>query len=278
MTTPSPDPLPGPQLPWPTARRPLSVVAVANSVATMQLPSRTDRAQGSYIEVLADLLTGEGVPTVPHLESRWFDFLHRAMRDYEARVRAHAPDVVIVQFGLNEYQPWLVPVWLIRHLLVQNQAATRTAKAYRRLVAPRLWKAVRGYRRRAAPLVGIRTWQVTPVRFEGQLHRLLHNVRIEARPLVLVLDIDAPNDKLEHFLPGMGRRHAIYQELLAKVVAQQQDDEVRLIRVSELTSALGADAMLDGMHYSPSTHEAVGRLLAGEVLDWLRQRGERCTG
>ncbi|MDX6266726.1 MAG: hypothetical protein QOD70_1466 [Frankiales bacterium] len=278
MTTPFPGPLPGPQLPWPSARRPLSVVAVANSVATLQLPARTDRSQGSYIEVLADLLTAEGVPTVPHLESRWFDFLHRAMRDYEGRVRAHAPDVVVVQFGLNEYQPWLLPVWLVRHLLVQNQAATRTAKAYRRLVAPRLWKAVRGYRRRVAPLVGTRTWQVTPVRFEGQLRRLLHNVRIEARPLVLVLDIDAPNDKLEHFLPGMARRHAIYQELLAKVVAQQQDDEVRLIRVSELTSALGADAMLDGMHYSPGTHEAVGRLLAGEVLGWLQQRGERCTG
>jgi lysophospholipase L1-like esterase len=267
--------LPGPQLPWPKARRPLSVVAFANSVATLQIPVRSDRSEGTYVEVLADLLAGEGVPAVPHLESRWFDFLHRAMRDYETRIRVHSPDVVVVQFGLNEYQPWLVPIWVIRHLLVQHQAATRSAKAYRAYVAPRLWTAVREYRRKAAPVVGTRTWQVTPRRFEGQLRRLLRNVRLETRALVLVLDIDAPNDRLEHFMPGMQVRHEVFQELLARVVAEQGDDEVRLVRVSEITAAMGPTAMLDGMHYSPETHERIGRVLAEEVLAWLRARGER---
>lgn len=270
--------LPGPMLPWPKARRPLSVVAFANSVATLQMPARSDRSQGTYVEVLADLLAAEGVPTTPHLESRWFDFLPRAMKEYESRIRVHAPDVVVVQFGLNEYQPWLLPIWVIRHLLVQNQAATRTAKAYRRTVAPKLWVAVRGYRRRAAPVVGTRTWQVTPVRFEGQMRRLLRSVRLEARPLVLVLDIDVPNDRLEHFMPGMRARHQVFQDVLARVVAERDDDEVRLIRVSELTSAVGPTAMLDGMHYSPETHEAVGRLLAGEVISWLRARGASAPG
>ena len=119
--------LPGPQLPWPAQRRPLSVVAFGNSVASMQLPLRSDRAEGTYAEVLADLLAAEGVPAVVHLESRWFDFLHRAMRHYESRVRVHAPDVLLVQFGLNEYQPWLLPIPVVRHLMVQNQATTRTA-------------------------------------------------------------------------------------------------------------------------------------------------------
>jgi hypothetical protein len=267
--------LPGPQLPWPKARRPLSVVAFANSVATLQMPVRQDRAQGTYVEVLADLLAAEGVPAVPHLESRWFDFLHRAMRDYETRIRAHSPDVLVVQFGLNEYQPWLAPIWLIRHLLVKNQATTRTAKAYRKHVAPRLWTAVREYRRAAAPLVGTRTWQTTPRRFEGQLRRLLRNVRLEARPLVLVLDIDPPDDRLEHFMPGMRVRHQVFQELLARVVAERADDEVRLIRVSEITAGLGPGALADGMHYSPATHEAIGRVLADEVIGWLRARGQR---
>lgn len=267
------EPLPGPRLPWPAARRPLSLVAFGNSVATLQLPQRQDRSEGTYLEVLADLLASEGVPAVPHLESRWFDFLHRAMRDYERRVRAHAPDVVVVQFGLNEYQPWLVPVWLIRHLLVQNQAATRSAKAYRRWVAPRLWRVVRGFRRRTSRLVGLITWQVTPHRFAGQLRRLLNNVTIEAKPLVLVLDLDVPGASLHHFLPGIERRHAVYQDLIARVVAERDDPDVRLVRVSELTAALGPAAMPDGMHYAPATHAAVGRLLADEVLAWLKERG-----
>lgn len=274
MAGPVTGPLPGPQLPWPVQRRPLSVVAFGNSVATMQLPPRSDRAQGTYVEVLADLLAAEGVPAVPHLESRWFDFLHTAMREYESRVRVHSPDVLIVQFGLNEYQPWLVPVWLTRHLMVQNQAATRTAKTYRRLVAPRLWRAVRGYRRRVAPLVGMKTWQLTPHRFAGHLTRLLHNVRFEARPLVLVLDLDRPGGVLEHFLPGMRERHAVYQQVIARVVAEAQDPEVRLVRVSEITAGLGEGAMVDAMHYTPETHEAVGRALAAEVVTWLHDRGD----
>jgi lysophospholipase L1-like esterase len=267
-------PLPGPRLPWPAQRRPLSVLAFGNSVATLQLPGRADRADGTYVEVLADLLAGYGVPVVPHVESRWFDFLHRAMRDYETRVRVHAPDVVIVQFGLNEYQPWLAPVWLVRHLMVANQASTRTARAYRARVAPRLWAALRTYRQRAAPLVGMRTWQVTPERFAGHLRRLLRNVHVEARPLVLVLDIDAPGARLEHFLPGMTARHAVYQDVIARVVREYDDPDVRLVRVSELTAGLGPTALPDEMHYTAATHRAVGELLATEVVSWLESRGQ----
>lgn len=264
--------LPGPRLPWPEQRRPLSVVAFGNSVATLQLPGRTDRSEGTYLEVLADVLTGHGVPTVPHLVSRWFSFLVEQVRDYEQTVRVHAPDVLVVQFGLNECQPWLLPIPVVRHLMIQNQAVTRTAKTYRRLVAPRLWAAVRGYRRRASGLVGQRTWQTTPRRFGRTLEQFLRNVRREGRPLVLVLDLDAPDDRLEHFLPGMRGRHVVFQNVLKEAVAHLADPEVRLVRVSELTASLGDAALPDGMHYSPATHEAVGRMLAEEVLTWLKDR------
>lgn len=264
--------LPGPRYPWPQHRRPLSVVAFGNSVATLQLPGRGDRSQGTYVEVLADVLSGEGVPTVPHLASQWFGFLVKQVRDYERTVRVHAPDVVVVQFGLNEYQPWLLPIPVIRHLMVQNRGVTRTAKTYRRLVAPRLWKAVRGYRRRAAPLVGQRTWQTTPRRFGRTLERFIRNLRLEGKPLVLVLDIDAPDDRLEHFLPGMRARHQVFQQAIAEAVHNTEDPDVRLVRVSELTAGLGQGALPDGMHYSPATHEVVGRALAEEVLTWLKER------
>lgn len=266
--------LPGPQLPWPAARRPLSIVAFGNSVATMQLPFRQDRSQGTYVEVLADVLAGEGVPAVPHLESKWFDFLTSAVRDYESRVRVHAPDVVIVQFGLNEYQPWLLPTGAVRHLMVQNRAATRTARAYRRYVAKRLWRWVRSYRRAVAPLVGMRTWQTTPRRFARTLDLFLRMARFEARPLMLVLDIDAPGPLLQRFLPGVVERHQVFQGLLRSVTAGLNDPEVRLVAVSEITTGLGPAAMIDSMHYTPQTHEVIGRALAAEVLSWLTERGK----
>jgi lysophospholipase L1-like esterase len=268
-------PLPGPQLPWPAQRRPLSVVAFGNSVASLMMPAREDRAQGTYAEVVADLLAGEGVPTVVHQESRWFDFLHRAMRDYETRLRAHSPDVVIVNFGLNEYQPWLMPIWVLRIFMTHNQASTRTAKAFRKYVAPRLWRLIRGYRRRAARWVGLRTWQTTPYRFRGHLRRLLRNLRVDGRPLVLVLDIDVPDPRLEYFLPGMRKRRDVFQALIEEVVEEQADTHVRLLRVSELTASLGEGALADGMHYSASTHQAVGEHLAEEITRWLRERALR---
>jgi lysophospholipase L1-like esterase len=264
--------LPGPQLPWPEQRRPLSVVAFGNSVASLIMPERTDRSEGTYLEVLADVLAGMGVPAIPHQESRWFGFLHAAMRDYVPRVRAHSPDVLVVQFGLNEYQPWIVPIWLVRHLLTQGEAVSRVARRYRRHVGLPLWKLVRGFRRRVSPLVGMRTWQTTPRRFEGQLRKLLRVSRRDTKCLVLVLDIDRPGPVLQHFLPGVDARHAVFQEILERVVREVDDPEVRLFRVSEVTAGIGPEAMQDSMHYTAATHRVVGEALAAEVADWLRTR------
>ena len=267
-------PLPGPQLPWPPNRRPLSVVTLGNSVPSLMMPARTDRGEGTYSEVLADVLTGEGVPTVPHVSSEWFGFLTKSRKHYPELVRARVPDVIILHFGVNELQPWLAPVWLLKHLMTYGAATTRPARAYRQLLAPRLWKVLRGYRRRIAPLVGLRTWQTTPRRFRNALHRLLLQSRLDGQPLVLVLDIETPTDILRHFLPGIDERHRIYQELLEEVVTNLDDPEVRLVRVSEVAGGIAIGAAPDGMHYTAVGHRLIGEHLADEVLTWLTERGE----
>ena len=260
------------QLPWPQSRRPLSVVVFGNSVPVLPMPQRADREAGVYLEVLADHLTAAGVPVQPHLEGRWFDFLVRAIKDYETRVRTHVPDVLIVHFGLNEYQPWLVPVSLLRHLMREQNAVLPVPRAYRRHVTPRVWRKVRSFRRWAAPYAGTRTWQTSPRRFAGHLRRLIQMARFELAPLVLVLDIDEPAGALEHFLPGMRERHAIYQQTIEQVVREFDSPEVRLVRVSEITKQLGSKAMRDAMHYTSDAHAAIGAALADEVLGWLRDR------
>lgn len=257
-----------PSVSWPADRRPLSVVVFGNSIPALQMPARPDRSSGVYAEVLTDELAAAGIPVTTHLEARWFDFLVRGIRDYQSRVRSHLPDVLIVHYGLNEYQPWLAPVWLIRHLL-REDAATRSARAYRTHVAPKVWRKVRGFRRWAAPKVGTRTWQTTPDRFAGHLGHLIKRARWELAPLILVLDIDEPGDRLEHFMPGMKARHRIYQQTLERVVAEADHPDVRLVRVSEITRALGPTALPDGMHYTASTHRRIGEALAAEILQWV---------
>lgn len=252
-----------------SAARPLSVVVVGNSVSVLSIPQRQGCDDGLYSEVLRDRLTAAGVPNRVHLEGRWFDFATKALRRYQESVRVHLPDVVVLQFGLNESQPWLLPIPVVRHFVTHHEDTTRTARWYRRTVAPALWRSVRSYRRLASRVVGTRTWQTTPHRFHQAMHQLIRATRYDSRPLVLVLDVDPPGPILERFLPGMAPRHARVQAELRSVVDGFGDDEVRLVEVSRLIAEAGPAAMPDQMHYSPLGHRVIGEALAAEILAWL---------
>lgn len=253
-----------------SADRPLSVVVLGNSVAVLSIPGRTGSDDGSYAEVLRDRLAAAGVPVRIALEGRWFDFAVKGFRRYEQSVRAHLPDVVVLQYGLNESQPWLLPVPIVRHLVTDHQVATRTGQLYRQHVAYPVWRRIRGYRRWAAPKVGLRTWQTTPGRFGEVMRQLVRAVRYDTQALVLVLDVNEPGEVLRHFLPGMPERHAVVQRTLREMVHSFDDPEVRLVSVSAACTAAGPGASHDGMHYSPLGHRVVGELIADEVLAWLR--------
>ena len=256
--------------------RPLSVVVLGNSLAVLSIPQRTGRHDGTYAEVLRDLLTEAGQPVVLHNQARWFDFAVDALRRYEQTVRPGMPDVVVLQFGLNESQPWLLPVPVVRHFVTRHTSVTRTARAYREHVVPPVWKQVRSYRRWAAGKVGTRTWQTTPSRFEGAMRAIVRAVRYECRPLVLVCDVNAPGGVLRHFLPGMEERHAVVQDVLRRVVDGAADPDVRLVPTSAVVDQLGEEVALpDGMHLSPAGHAAVARMLAAEVAAWLAERDGR---
>lgn len=256
-----------------SAERPLSVVVLGNSVPILSIPGRSGADDGPYAEVLRDRLTAAGYPARVHLEGRWFDFAVAGLRRYEASVRAHLPDVLVVQYGLNESQPWLVPVPVLRHFVTDHAVTTRRDAWYRAHVAPSVWKQVRAYRRWAAARIGTRTWQTTPRRFGEAMHAIIRAARYDSRCLVLVLDVEHPGELLKHFLPGMPERHAVVQQVLADTVARFDDPEVRLVRVSELLAAAGPEAIPDTMHYSPEGHRLVGEALAAEVLSWLSPSG-----
>jgi lysophospholipase L1-like esterase len=249
--------------------RPLSVVVLGNSLSVLSLPGRTGAEDGSYAEVLRDRLAKSGVPVRVHLAGRWFDFATSAVGRYEEDVRAQLPDVLIVQYGLNESQPWLIPIPVIRHLM-SNQTARRPIGAwYRQRLQKRIWKVVRGYRKGASGIVGMRTWQTTPRRFHQAMHQIIRASRHDSRPLVLVLDIDAPGPALAHHLRKMPERNLVMQQVLRDVVAGFDDPDVRLVEVSKVRADAGPEATVDGMHYSPHGHQVVGEVLADEILGWL---------
>lgn len=254
--------------------RRLSVVVLGNSVSILQIPERPRLEDGTYGEVLADELEDAGVPTELHLEGRWFEFADQGLRRYAESLSAHAPDVVVLQYGLNEMQPWLLPVPVVRHLMTEHLTAGRPAKWYRAHVATPAWRKVRSYRRWAAERVGSRTWQMSPEKFTDVMTSVIRSARYQFRPLVLVLDVNPPGRLLRTYLPGIEQRHEVYQRLLADVVRRFDDAEVRLVPVSNVVAELGEEVALpDGIHYSAAGHRRVGELLADEVLRWLKDTG-----
>lgn len=251
------------------SRPPMSIVVWANSCGFMTMPFDGRTRTPTYGEVLRNELWAAGVPATLHMRARWFDFLTRAIKRYEAEIRPALPDVVVIQFGLNEAQPWLLPVRVIGHLLSSDRAVTKSARRYRRWIADPAWRRVRRYRSRVAATVGTRTWQTTPERFEGTLRRAITMTRFELGALVLVLDLNPPGSRLEHFLPGMQERHDRMRRSMENAVASFDDDQVRIVRSSSVVTELGVDVALpDGLHYGEAAHRRVGLLLADEVLRW----------
>ncbi len=253
--------------------RRLSLVVVGNSVGMLQIPARPHLEDGTFGEIAADVLEDSGVPVELRLECRWHEFVTEGLRRYPDAVSRNAPDVLVLNYGTVDCQPYVTPVWLVRHLMTTHLAAAPASRWYRAHVAGPAWKAVRDWRRHASARLGPRTFHVAPRRFAAALESLIVHARYQFRPLVLVLDVNPPGQVVRHWLPGMDRRVEMYNRALRDVVERVGDPDVRLVEASRVVSELGERvATPDGCHYSALGHRRVGELVAAEILQWLEDR------
>jgi hypothetical protein len=251
----------------------LRIVVAGSSASLFVTPQRTSRAEGNYGELLPGRLAASGVAAEVFHTGRWFGMICDARRGYEDMVRNLFPDVLVLNFGTAEYQPRVVPLRVVRHLQTWDQGLSVPARAYRRHLAPILWRSARQLQRLGARAVGQRTHRLSPRRFVAEFDRVIEMVRADVRPLVLIVDMDPPGPRVEHWIPGMTRRHAHYQQLLEEAArrwARDHDGEVRLVRASRTIDGPGAEVVIpDGLHRSATGHRLTADLLAGEILDWL---------
>jgi lysophospholipase L1-like esterase len=247
--------------------RPLRVHVIGSSVSVMVQPRHGPRDAGTYGEQLGPLLTDAGVPTTVTHAGRWFGQIHEYVSRYERDVRDPFPDVLVINFGLAECQSDLLPSRFVRHFTTWERTSRAGASFYRKRIAAPLWTVLRSYQRHASRLDRDRTHRLRPKRFVADYRRIINLVRKDCGSLVLLLDIDPPGDRVEHWLPGTRRRIRHYNELLAQV-ADGYDDHVRLVRASA-TLVDPATELPDGMHRTPAGHALTARLLADEILQWL---------
>lgn len=246
--------------------RPLRVHVLGSSASVLVEPHHGPRDGGTYGEQLAARLTGAGVPTSVSHAGTWFGRICDTIPRYERDVRDHFPDVLVVNYGVVECQSDVLPTWLVRHATTWHRTSRLGTSAYRGRLVPPAWRALRAYQRRVSGHDSV-THRLRPKRFVADLTRTIDLVRKDCGSLVLLLDIDPPGPRVEHWLPGTGERAAAYNGLLAQVAAGY-DDTVRLVRAgAQLTDP--ATQLPDGLHRSPEGHALTADLLAKEVLEWL---------
>ncbi|MGB8651108.1 MAG: hypothetical protein WCD35_10655 [Mycobacteriales bacterium] len=247
--------------------RPLRVHVLGNSTAAMVEPEHGPRDGGVYGEQLVRLLAERGTPCVVTSSSAWMSMVSEHLPRYEQDVRNRFPDVLVLNLGVIESQPGVLPLGVTRHLLTWNRSSRRPAELYRARVAPTLWRGLRGWQRWASSRDRGRTHRLGPRRFTTDLHRLIDLVRKDCGSLVLVLDIDPPGDRVEHWLPTARARAAHYDQLLEQV-AYSYDEHVRFVRAGALLTDPAAQ-LPDGLHRTAEAHGTTAALLADEICRWL---------
>lgn len=251
--------------------RELRVLVVGSSTSFMTAPIRGSRTNGTYPERLPEELARLGIAARSSLRSQWYGMIHEA-RPRAETYRDTMPDVVILNFGMAECQPNMLPTWLNRHFTTWDKSTKPLPRWYRKRIAPTLWKRARWWQRFAARAVKMRTHRLSPKRFQLEMRMLAKQLRNDLQALVLVLDIEPPNAKIEHFLPGLGQRVAHYNDLLRATVTEIADPDVRFVEVGALVREHGhAQVLPDGLHKSPEGHRMVAQLLAEEIAPWAKE-------
>ncbi len=249
-------------------RLPLSVVVAGNSETVMVVPARTRRTDGTAAEQLGPLLEDVGIPAAVTNTGQWFSTIVDLRKRYEHSLRNHFPDVVVLQFGLIECQPNVVPTWLSRNLQGWDRSSHPVAVGYHEHVGRRAWTLLREAQRQAC-LRELPTYRLSPARFERELRRLITMIRDEIGSLVLVMDIDPCGERVQHWIPNMRERQARYQAIQQRVVAGF-DDNVRLVEHSRTIAPSELAAFKpDGLHRNAAGHRLSAQMIRDEIVDWL---------
>ncbi|MGZ6825613.1 MAG: hypothetical protein ACXVGH_02390, partial [Mycobacteriales bacterium] len=197
---------------------------------------------------------------------QWFDLVSDLRQRYESAVRAHFPDVLVLNYGMGECQPNVVPTWLARHFQSWDRSSHPLALSYRERVAPAAWTRLREVQRRTSHWP---TYRLSPDRYVTELRKVVTMARDETGCLVLLLDLDPPGPRWEHWVPGMTERHRLFQQAQDRFVQELGDPMVRSVRVSHHVAEHGSEVLLpDSVHRSPLGHRLTAEALAREVLAW----------
>ena len=240
---------------------PVKIVVAGSSVSQFVVP-RNARIEGVYGELLPTLLAERGMAAEVHHAGQWYGTIRDLRRDYERSIRAHFPDVLVLNYGLNECQPNVPPLWFVRHVYSWNRSTHPLARAYRRRLLEPAWRGARGIQRPASSWAPHR---ISPKRFTLEMQQVITMTRAETAAFVVLVEIDPPGPRLEHWWPGLTGRVKRYNGLLHELAGEGVvvADTARQVTPDNLEATLP-----DGIHRSPLGHRLIAEAVCKEVQQW----------
>ena len=219
---------------------------------------------------LGAFLNDAGLPAEVRNVAREAQKISEALCDWDVEVQRWSPDVVILNYGEYECLPGILPRWMERIATGWHwHPGPVRNRGRRRLVKP-AWRHLTAMQVRLDRALDPGPYRVRPKRVLRELGRVIDQIQIVGRPLVLVTDPWSPSSRWRTWFPGMEARTTELRAVMRQWVADRANPDVRLFPLSDLVH--GQDdldvALPDGVHFSAKLHREVGEAMAGVILQW----------
>jgi lysophospholipase L1-like esterase len=221
-----------------------------------------------YAVHLEGLLEDSGRPALVWNGSTWLGMIDGAVRDWNESVLSKWPDLVVLQFGLNECRSILIP----RRLHIQRwqfpRTATRRNRLWRRTLDATwdgLFAATRPFDREWVPT------HMSEARFRALTNYFVELTRNNTNAVVAIIEIHPTTRILETLTPNYDVVRRRMQSILDDAVAR--NNNAFSVEITSLVERLGGprSALPDGFHFSAQMHRLVAEQIAANYKLHLSQ-------
>ena len=234
----------------------MTICILGNSVSLVLRPPRRKVHERTYAEILRDELPA----TVINWSQR-AAMVADGVRAVEDVVITHAPQAVIIQYGIVECTYREMPRWLYQFVKLRLHGDENRLE---RLPVQLAARTLMPLCRRWAHLHGRWRW-MEPAVFAHDIQQLITLIRKETAALPIVITIPTPSERVERLAPGTSASANEYNHVLAQLAVQT---EVPLLDAAALIAVNPHDLLPDGIHFSATGH----RLVAEHIRSLLSQQ------
>jgi GDSL-like Lipase/Acylhydrolase family len=168
------------------------------------------------------------------------------------------PDVVVLQFGLGEVFPRLVPRRFVLALLgLRRHSGPVRDRLWRR--ARTVLLAIHAVERRVDPHLPLWWCRMSPRRFEHELAMVCSKVSEQIGSRLVLMTAYPPLPPTPFLNPRLGQRIDLVNAAIRRVADRCG---ATVFPLDEIVGTLGSPVLPDGLHMSVDAHHLVGEQLA----------------